>query len=160
MSRDCCVALPCGAMVLSAVCECGISWSYSLTIRQSFCEGHRPVIVKRIVTGSKGGWKLRTIFLSCKMFHDWSIIKIRKYIVFIRWLYLCCTFWNNISLLLLIKFTGVAYKKRTLHFAIFFNENFLSCRVPTFRGQKVVKHGGHHGISYLFIGWTRSVILW
>ena len=33
---------------------------------------------------------------------------------------------------------------------------------PTFRGQKVVKHGGHHGISYLFIGSTRgqSVILW
>ena len=25
VSRDCCVALPCGAMGLSAVCDCGIS---------------------------------------------------------------------------------------------------------------------------------------
>ena len=32
MSRDCCVALPSGAMGLSAVCDCRISWSYSLTI--------------------------------------------------------------------------------------------------------------------------------
>ena len=38
--------------------------------------GHRPVIVKRAVIGSKGGWKLSTIFLSCKVFHDWSIIKL------------------------------------------------------------------------------------
>ena len=38
--------------------------------------GHRPVIVKRAVTGSKGGLKLSTIFLSCKVFHDWSIIKL------------------------------------------------------------------------------------
>ena len=29
---DCCVTLPCVAMGLSAVCDCGISWSYSLTI--------------------------------------------------------------------------------------------------------------------------------
>ena len=27
---DCCVALPGGAMGLSAVCDCGISWLYSL----------------------------------------------------------------------------------------------------------------------------------
>ena len=46
--------------------------------------GHRPVIVKRAVIGSKCGWKLSTIFLSCKVFHDWSIIKLRKYIVFTR----------------------------------------------------------------------------
>ena len=32
MPRNCCVALPRGAMDLSAVCDCGISWSYSLTI--------------------------------------------------------------------------------------------------------------------------------
>ena len=38
--------------------------------------GHRPVIVKRAVIGSKGGRKLSTIFLSCKVFHDWSIIKL------------------------------------------------------------------------------------
>ena len=70
--------------------------------------GHRPVNVKRAVIGLKGGWKLSTIFLSCMVYNDWSIIKTRKYIVFIRRVYLCCTFWNNISLLLLIKFTGVA----------------------------------------------------
>ena len=32
VSRDCCVALPHGAADLSAVCDCGISWSHSLTI--------------------------------------------------------------------------------------------------------------------------------
>ena len=30
VSGDCCVTLPSGAMGLSAVCDCGISWSYSL----------------------------------------------------------------------------------------------------------------------------------
>ena len=39
-------------------------------------DGHRPVNVKRAVIGSKGGWKLSTIFLSCKVFHDWSILKL------------------------------------------------------------------------------------
>ena len=28
-----------------------------------------------------------------------------------------------------------------------FNEMFLICRVPTLRGQQVVKHGGYHGVS-------------
>ena len=28
MYHDCCVALPRGAMSLSAACDCGISWSY------------------------------------------------------------------------------------------------------------------------------------
>ena len=32
MSRDGWAALPRGATGLSAVCDCGISWSYSLTI--------------------------------------------------------------------------------------------------------------------------------
>ena len=32
MSRDCSVALPRGTMGLSAVCDCGISYSYSLII--------------------------------------------------------------------------------------------------------------------------------
>ena len=32
MSCDCCVALPRGAMELSAVCDCGLSLSYSPTI--------------------------------------------------------------------------------------------------------------------------------
>ena len=51
-------------------------------------KGHRPVIVKWAVIGSKGGWKLSTIFLSCNVFHDWSLIKLRKYIVFIRRVYI------------------------------------------------------------------------
>ena len=38
--------------------------------------GHRPVNVKKALIGSKGGWKLSTIFSSCKVFHDWSIIKL------------------------------------------------------------------------------------
>ena len=32
VSRDCCVALPRGATGLSAVCDCCISLSYSLTV--------------------------------------------------------------------------------------------------------------------------------
>ena len=34
--------------------------------------------------------------------------------------------------------------KRTLHFDNYFNDMFLSCRVPTFRGQKVVVAGVSH----------------
>ena len=45
-------------------------------------------MVERAVIGSKGGRKLNTIILSCKVFHDWSIIKLWKYIVFIRHVYL------------------------------------------------------------------------
>ena len=47
--------------------------------RRRGVKGHRPVLVKRTVIGSKGGWKLSTIFLSCKVFHNWSIIKQQKY---------------------------------------------------------------------------------
>ena len=42
--------------------------------------------------------------------------------------------------------------KRTFHFDILFNEMFIPCRVPTFRDQKVLRHCGHWGISFLFIG--------
>ena len=38
--------------------------------------GHRLVIVKRAVFGSKGEWKLSRIFLSCKLFHDGSKLKL------------------------------------------------------------------------------------
>ena len=38
--------------------------------------GHRPVNVKRAVIGLKGGWKLSTIFLSCMVYNNWSIIKL------------------------------------------------------------------------------------
>ena len=36
MSRDCCVALLHGAMGLSAVCNCGISISFSIFLEQKF----------------------------------------------------------------------------------------------------------------------------
>ena len=51
----------------------------------------------------------------------------------------------------LFKFTGVAYKKDLVFFIFSFKEIFLPCRVPTFRDQKVVKHGRHRGISFLHI---------
>ena len=44
--------------------------------------GQRPVIVKRALIGSKGGWKLSTIFLSCKVFYDWSIINRDIYCIY------------------------------------------------------------------------------
>ena len=52
VSSDCCVALPRGAMGLSAVCDCSISWSGSLTLYMTFCWYlrvlpvlHRPEVV-------------------------------------------------------------------------------------------------------------------
>ena len=42
-----------------------------------------------------------------------------------------------------------------MHSGIVFNGIFLSCRVPTFRGQKVVKHAGHCGTSFLLNDRTR-----
>ena len=41
--------------------------------------------------------------------------------------------------------------KMTLYFDIFFKAIFLPCRMPTFRDQKVVKHGRNGGISFLHI---------
>ena len=43
MSRDCCVALPLSDMGLSAVCDSGISWSYSLTISE--CIGDNDICI-------------------------------------------------------------------------------------------------------------------
>ena len=43
---------------------------------------HRSVIVNRAVIGSKGGWKLSTIVLSCKAFHDWSIKTTEIYCIY------------------------------------------------------------------------------
>ena len=70
--------------------------------------GHRPVNVKRVVIGSKGGGKLSTIFLSCKVFHDLSIIKLGNILYLLDGSIFAVLFLNNISLLLLIKFTCVA----------------------------------------------------
>ena len=48
-----------------------------VTIESHYILGHRPVIVKRALIGSKGGWILSTIFM-LKMLRDWSIIKLRE----------------------------------------------------------------------------------
>ena len=56
----------------------------------------------------------------------------------------------------LFKFTGGAYKKGPYFLIFFFKDIFLPCRVPTFRGQKVLNYGRHLGISFLHIDGTRS----
>ena len=55
MSRDCYLALPRVAMCLSAVCDCGISWSYSPFLKdrtmQSQCSCmvlHSPKEISRV----------------------------------------------------------------------------------------------------------------
>ena len=40
------------------------------------CKKGSDWLKRWVVIGSKGGWKLSTIFLSCKVFDDWSIIKL------------------------------------------------------------------------------------
>ena len=44
MSHDCCVAVPYDTMDLSAVCDCGISCSYSLTINEPVHEISNNVV--------------------------------------------------------------------------------------------------------------------
>ena len=56
-------------------------------LNQCTVDGHRPVIVKRVVIGSKGGWAQRVSgisaqYLSCKVFRVWSMINIRESIIF------------------------------------------------------------------------------
>ena len=61
VSRDGWVVLPCGAMGLSAVCDCGISWSYSLTIfakNDCFYTGHNG-----LWTGELISWYYRVCHL-------------------------------------------------------------------------------------------------
>ena len=68
-----------------------------------------------------------------------------------------CGLWLWYFLIILTYyFLLVWLRKNALYFGMFFFEIIPSCRVPTYRDQKVVKHGGHHGISYLFIAETRS----
>ena len=56
MSRDCCVALPHSATALSAVCDYGISWSYSLFLNLlvivSSSEDHSEEYVSEETTSS------------------------------------------------------------------------------------------------------------
>ena len=65
-----------GDSMCPGIRDCIASLEYNFIGRLCKSLGHRPVNVKRAVIGSKGGWKLSTIFLSCKVFHDWSIIKL------------------------------------------------------------------------------------
>ena len=118
--------------------------------------GDRPVIGKRAVIGSKGWWKLSTIFLSCKVFHDWSIIKL-GIILYLLDGYIFAVLFETTSHCFCWLSLLVCIRKKDLAFwYFFFSRVFLSGMVPTFRGLKVVKHGGHLGISFLFIDWTRS----
>ena len=51
------------------IVTCYVGWLYNLF-------GHRPVMFKRAVIGSKGEWKLGTIFVCGKVFQNWLIIKL------------------------------------------------------------------------------------
>ena len=74
MYRDCCVALPHDATVLTAVCGFGISWSYSLTILVHVC---------RIKTMFTWSWvfcqSLFTIGMLMKLgiyiHHSWNAVR-------------------------------------------------------------------------------------
>ena len=72
----------------------------SRTQKASFFKVTLPDNVTTALIGSKGGWILSTISMF-KVFLYWSIIKLREsiHIYFLK---------QHISLLLLIKFTGVA----------------------------------------------------
>ena len=99
--------------------------------------------------GSKGGCKLSTIFLSCKVFHDWLIINLGNILYLLDGYIFAVLLKQH-----LIAFVDLVYRcgseKRTLHSGILFSRIILSCRVPTLIGQKVVKHGGHRG-RYLIL---------
>ena len=113
--------------------------------------GHRPVIVKRAVIGSKGRWKLSTIFLGCKVFCDWSMIKLRNILYLLNGNIFAVLFETTSHCFCLLSLLVWHRKKDLAFWYFFFSRIFLSCRVPTFTGQKVVTHGGHGGISFLFI---------
>ena len=87
---------------------------------------HRPVIVKRILIGSKGGWKLSTIFKMKSV--SWLVNNTGKKSYLLDGYIFAALFETTyVSLLLLIKFTGVAEKKGPI-LGFFFNEIFLSCK--------------------------------
>ena len=88
------------------------------------------------------------VYLSSKVFGDCSIITIQK---------INHTYKTGIYLLHFLKqhlttFVVLVYRCGLEALALyFFNEMFLTYRVPSFRGRKVVKHGGHWGISFLLL---------
>ena len=63
--------------------------------------------------------ELSTIFLSCKVFHDWSIIKLGNILYLLDGYIFAVLFETTSHCFLLIKFTGEAKKNRTLHSGIF-----------------------------------------
>ena len=65
-------------------------------------KGQRPVIVKGAVIGSKGGLTLSIIFLSCKVFHDWFIIKLGNILYLLDGYIFAVLFETTSPLLLLI----------------------------------------------------------
>ena len=78
MSRDCCVALPRGAMGLSAVFDCGISGSYSLTIFNSFwliaivCSNTQMAMFKKVRDTEQLRINMKTAFrhILCMLMED------------------------------------------------------------------------------------------
>ena len=98
------------------------------------------------MTASKGEWKLSTV--RCKVFRDWSIINLREKVIFTSIDGYISAGTTYTAFVDLVYWCGL--EKGILHLDIF-NEILFPCRVPTFRGQKVVKHGSHRGISFMFI---------
>ena len=96
-----------------------------------------------------------TIYLSCKVFHDWSIIKLGNILYLLDGYIFAVLFETTVHCFCWLSLL-VSLRKKDLAFWYFFSRIFLSCGVPTFRGKKVVKHGGHQGISFLFINWSSS----
>ena len=120
---------------------------------------HRPVIVKRALIGSKGGWggwTRSTIFMlkSVSWLVNNKITGNYSYLLD-GYIFAAC-FERAYHYFFLLSSLVWLRKKGPCILLFLYNEIFLSCRVPTFRGKKVVKHGGHRGISYLSIGWTMS----
>ena len=68
-----------------------------------------------------------------------------KIIVFTRGRDNCCTFASNFDLIFCNCFKAGEQKMRPCAFMIFLYANLLRGRVVSFRGEKVIKDGGHQG---------------
>ena len=82
------------------------------------------------------------------MFRHWSIINIRTTNHIYQRNMFAAMFETTDFVHLVYRCT---LEKGGLRLDIYFNDLFLPCRVPTIRGQKVLKQGGHQGISFMFI---------
>ena len=108
----------CDTRTITTPVSCFQHMCTSTGVEEGWVVGHRPVIVKRAVIGSKGGCKLSTIFLSYKVFHDWSIIKLGNILYLLDGYIFAILFKQH-----LIVFVDLVYwcglEKRTLHSGIF-----------------------------------------